>query len=312
MLGILVILIIITTIVLLVSIFFSIRHYVFVKQRLDRIIMPFLSASRKGARRKDDVIVKAYLFVAKSVLQRFNMLTKDTVKAHTKRVANAGFLSKNALIVYLSTQLLSVLFFALFGVLLTIVWPKAHAWPFYMRGALVLFMAWFGYRLPDFVLNQLAKRYRTLLRNSILDFFDLFLICVEAGFGNDKALERVSAELAAIHPALSEQMRVLIVELRILPSRYAAWENLAERTGLTEITTITQIIKQSELLGTSVAQALRTQIDMFRSERLGRVEQKAMRLPTLLTLPLVLFIFPALMLVILGPAIIRATQIFHS
>ncbi len=293
--------------------FYQMRRYILFKQRLDKISAPFASnLTEAESLSNQDRFQKSYLLNARRILNYFNVLTVDKTHVFTKRLANAGWLSRNALVVFFSLQFISIFGGLFLGLGLVVLIPWLDSKPWVVKSLVVLFLTWLGYRFPEWYLSRLTQRYRTRLRRSILDFLDLFLICIEAGFSNDKALGRVSVELETLHPELMEQVRILITELSILPNRRLAWENFAERTGIDESKVTAQIINQSEQLGSSISQALRAQIEMFRSERLGFVEQRAMRLPTLLTLPLVLFIFPALMLVILGPAILKAIQVFNK
>lgn len=291
--------------------FHELKFYLLLKQRLDRVLSPFMVIlNREDQVTKESHRKKTYLSFARIILNQLHVLTAETTKLYTKRLANAGWLSRNALIIFMSFRVLSF-FLALFlGIVLILLVPWISSQMAILRLLLVIIMLLLGFKIPDWYLKNRTKKFRIALRRSVMDFMDLFLICIEAGFSNDKALTRVNAELRLLHPELTEQVNVLITELSILPERRQAWENFAERTGVEEIKIIVQIINQSEQLGTSIGQALRGQVEMFRSERLGLVEQKAMRLPTLLTLPLVIFILPALLLVILGPAVLKALEIF--
>src|SRR5579885_3412291 len=308
--GILILLMVMTGL-LLISIH-NMRRFVLLRQRIEKIASPFYRGAREMMPSKQERMKKKYITSAKQILNYMNVLTAETTKEFTKKLSNAGWLSKNALIVFLSILLISIFAGIFFGFALILFVPSISGKPFILRAILLVLLMWLGYRLPEWYLSRKTKSYRAVLRKSILEFMDLYLICIEAGFSNDKSIERISNELMLLHPALCEQMKILSTELRILPNRRDAWDNFADRTGIDETKVVAQIIKQSEQLGASISQALRAQVEMFRSERLSYVEHKAMRLPILLTLPLVLFIFPALLLVILGPAIIRAMEVFGS
>ena len=301
----------ILTLLLLYLSIVSMRRYVTIKQRVEKISSSYATVERDIKSHKHEFIRK-YIIIARDILDHLHILTGETITTLNKRLANAGWLSKNALIVFLSIQMIAIFGSIFLGFLLILFVPPIASKPFVVRCILVILLMWLGYRLPEFYLSRSIKSYSIKLRRSILEFLDLFLICIEAGFGNDKALSRISNELALLHPELSEQVRILITELNLFSDRSKAWDNFAERTGLEEVRVIVQIIQQSERLGTSIAQALRAQVEMFRTERLNYVEHKAMRLPTLLTLPLVFFIFPTLLMVILGPAILKAIEILGS
>ena len=304
----------ITMICLLAFTIYYMKRYVVLKQRVDKISAPFIRSQvgDEDAESKQDALKKQYVVIAKRMLNFFNLLTVGTTKTFSKRLANAGWLSKNALVIFLSMQVISLFTMVFLGIMMIFFVPFFVKFSLLVKGIIIIVFLYIGYRFPEWYLARKTKAYRIRLRRSILEFFELFLICIEAGFGNDKALERIYSELINLHPELCEQVNLLITELRILPSRNVAWDNFSERTGLDEIKILVQIIKQSEKLGASMGQALRAQIDMFRSERLSQIEHKAMRLPTLLTLPLVGFIFPTLLLVILGPAILKAMAAFSG
>jgi len=296
--------------VLVLVTIYQVRRYIILKQRLDRLISPYAREEDEHVLSKQDVLKKKYFIFARKLLNHFNLLTADSTKILIKRLANAGWLTRNALITFLNFQIISLFTGLFLAITLNYSVPFMIRQPFFIRIAGMMFIVWLGYRIPETYLSSRIKAYRKKLRRSILDFFDLFLICVEAGYGNDKALERVTLEFSKLHPQLCEQANLLMTELRILPNRYVAWDNFADRTGVEEIKVIVQIIKQSEKLGASMGQALRAQMEMLRSERLSLVERKAMRLPTLLTIPLVLFMFPSLLIVLVGPAIISVMEAF--
>ena len=133
---------------------------------------------------------------------------------------------------------------------------------------------------------------------------DLLVICVEAGIGLDQALLRVSQELALAHPVLSEELRQVNFEMRVGKTRLEAMRELARRTGLDDIKALVAMLIQTERFGTSVAQSLRVHSDELRIKRRQRAEEQAAKTTVKMVPALVFFIFPALMVVILGPAII--------
>ena len=133
---------------------------------------------------------------------------------------------------------------------------------------------------------------------------DLLVICVEAGMGLDSAINRVAQETKFSSPALSDELHFMNLELRAGKSRQDALRNLSLRTNLEEITSLTTLLVQTDRFGTSMADALRVYSESFRTQRYQKAEEAAAKLPVKLVFPLVLFIFPALMVVILGPAAI--------
>ncbi len=161
-----------------------------------------------------------------------------------------------------------------------------------------------GYLGPDIWLTSRVKARQRLLRRALPDGLDLLVICVEAGIGLDQALLRVSEELALAHPVLSDELRQVNFEMRVGKTRLDAMRELARRTGLDDIKALVSMLIQTERFGTSVAQSLRIHSDELRMKRRQRAEEQAAKTTVKMVPALVFFIFPALMVVILGPAII--------
>jgi tight adherence protein C len=161
-----------------------------------------------------------------------------------------------------------------------------------------------GYLLPDMWLAWRVRARQRLLRRGLPDGLDLLVICVEAGIGLDQALLRVSEELVIAHPELSEELRQVNFEMRVGKTRLDAMRELARRTGLDDIKALVSMLIQTERFGTSVAQSLRVHSDDLRMKRRQRAEEMAAKTTVKMVPVLVFCIFPALMVVILGPAII--------
>jgi tight adherence protein C len=161
-----------------------------------------------------------------------------------------------------------------------------------------------GYLLPDMWLTWRVRARQRLLRRALPDGLDLLVICVEAGLGLDQALLRVAQELNVAHPELSEELQLVNLEMRVGKTRLDAMRELARRTGLDDIKALVSMLIQTERFGTSVAQSLRVHSDDLRMKRRQRAEEMAAKTTVKMVPALVFFIFPALMVVILGPAII--------
>jgi tight adherence protein C len=142
------------------------------------------------------------------------------------------------------------------------------------------------------------------LRRGLPDALDLLVICVEAGLGLDQAMMRVSQELKVVHRELSEELQLVNLEMRVGKSRIEALRELARRTGLDDIKALVAMLAQTERFGTSISQSLRVHSDDLRTRRRQRAEEMSAKTTVKMVPPLVLFIFPALMVVILGPAIL--------
>jgi len=161
-----------------------------------------------------------------------------------------------------------------------------------------------GYLLPDMWLTWRVSVRQRKLRKALPDALDLLVICVEAGLGLDQALMKVSQDMKIAHPELSEELQFVNLEMRIGKTRIDALRELARRTGLDDIKSLVAMLIQTERFGTSIAQSLRVYSDDMRLKRRQRAEEMSAKTSVKMVPALVFFIFPALMVVILGPAII--------
>ena len=172
----------------------------------------------------------------------------------------------------------------------------------------LLFALVLGFVLPDLWLNRRIRQRKHRLRLSLPDALDLLVICVEAGLGLDQAILRVSQELKIVHPELSEELRIVNLEMRVGKSRLDALRSLSERTGVDDIKALVAMLVQTERFGTSIAKSLRVHSDTLRTKRRQRAEEAAAKTPVKMVPVLVFFIFPALLVVILGPAVITLSR----
>jgi len=161
-----------------------------------------------------------------------------------------------------------------------------------------------GYLIPDMWLTWRVSVRQHKLRKALPDALDLLVICVEAGLGLDQALMKVSQDMRISHKELSEELQLVNMQMRIGKTRIDALRELAQRTGLADVKTLVAMLIQTERFGTSVAQSLRVYSDDMRLKRRQRAEEMSAKTSVKMVPPLVFFIFPALMVVILGPAII--------
>lgn len=169
---------------------------------------------------------------------------------------------------------------------------------------LTLLAAIIGYLLPGAWLSWRVRARQHRLRRALPDCLDLLVICVEAGLGLDQALMKVAQEMRVTHPELSEELHLVNLEMRIGKGRLDALRELARRTGLEDIKSLVAMLIQTERFGTSVAQSLRVYSDDLRIKRRQRAEEMSAKTTVKMVPPLVIFIFPALMVVILGPAVL--------
>jgi tight adherence protein C len=166
-----------------------------------------------------------------------------------------------------------------------------------------------GYYLPNVVLSRLVFLRQREIFESFPDAADLLMVCVEAGLGLDAALVKVTEEMRLKSEALAEELHLLNLELRAGSSRDKALRNLAQRTGVEEVQSFATMLIQADRFGTSIGDSLRVFSDMLRTKRRMRAEEMAAKIPLKLLFPMVLCIFPALLLVLLGPAFIQVYRI---
>ncbi len=169
-----------------------------------------------------------------------------------------------------------------------------------------------GFLVPDFWLGKLIKKRQENIKRGLPDVLDMLVICVEAGLSLDQATARTSTELNHAQPELSDELGVVALEQRAGTPRGEAWKRLADRTGVDAVRNLVSTLIQSEQFGTSIAKTLRVHADTLRTKRVQEIEEKAAKLSVKLLFPLVLFIFPCLFIVILGPAAISMQESFKG
>ncbi len=165
-----------------------------------------------------------------------------------------------------------------------------------------------GYFLPTLVLTHLVGTRQKKIKEGLPDALDLMVVCVEAGQGLNAAIKRVSDDLTLSHPVLAKELGMVNLEIGAGLEREAALRNLAERTGVEDVASLTSMLIQADRFGTSLAQSLKVQSETLRTTRRQRLEELAAKTPVKLVFPLLLFIFPALIVVIIGPAAIRIME----
>lgn len=231
----------------------------------------------------------------------------EDYSASRLKFLRAGIRQENALSVHWGVKIfLAVLFPAAFLLLRTIVLTALN---YQVSMALTVLCALLGLYLPDIYLSRKAEERRTKILESLPDALDLMVICVEAGMGLDSAINKVAQELKIGSPELSDELQLMNLELRAGKQRTDALKNLALRTHLDEISSLTTLLVQTDKFGTSMAEALRVYSESYRTQRYQRAEEIAAKLPVKMVIPLLLCIFPSLFLVILGPAAINIYRV---
>ncbi len=240
------------------------------------------------------------------VLEKLGQANKPKDQAETSRLrqtlVSAGHRNPRAPIIFLGTKLLLMLIgvgiFSLFGGELTKDKPMS-----YFIGGMVG-SAMVGFYAPQLWLSTAVQKRKERIIDGFPDALDLMVVCVEAGLGLDQAIARVGEEISIGHKDLGEEFQILSLELRAGLTREQSLRNLNQRTDVEEIRSLVALLIQTDRFGTSIGQALRVHSDSMRMNRRLKAEEMAAKLPVKLMGPLILCIFPALLIVIMGPGVI--------
>lgn len=167
-----------------------------------------------------------------------------------------------------------------------------------------------GYYLPDMVIRSRTSNRQQEMQQALPDLIDLLVICTESGLGMDAAINRVAKEAVGSSVALAEEFHLVALEIRAGAGRTTALKNMALRTNLEDLNGFVSMLVQADKFGTSLAESLRIQSDLMRVKRMQRAEEIAAKVPVKMLIPLIFFIFPALMIVLIGPAFLQIGQVF--
>ncbi len=240
----------------------------------------------------------------RSLVQRLNLLRSKTTSKMSDKLARAGWRSRDSVVVFLFCKLsLPFLFGAAAYICITLL--KLFTLPPLAQSLAPFVGVALGAYAPDIVLKNAIQKREKAITKGLPDTLDLLVICAEAGLSLDAALTRVSNEMARSCPEVADEFGLTAVELGFLPERRKALENLARRADLGSIRGIVTTLLQTEKYGTPLANSLRVLSSEFRNERMMRAEEKAARLPAILTVPMIIFILPTLLIVLIGPGILR-------
>jgi tight adherence protein C len=244
---------------------------------------------------------KAYMKQVVDQLQLGKWLGAENAKS---RLTMAGWRGPQAEVGFLFFRLVSPIGFLAGSIFYAfVVWETDQ--PFFVKLVICLIGAFFGIKLPEIMIkNQILKRQQSM-RRAFPDALDLMLICVESGMSIEQAFRRVSQEIGSQSVPMAEELSLTTAELSFLQDRRLAFENLATRTGLPGVKSVCQALVQAERYGTPLGQALRVLSQESREERMLAAEKKAASLPPKLTVPMILFFLPVLLIVILVPAAIQ-------
>ena len=238
----------------------------------------------------------------KAILTSLSLLQDSQVKAAQIKLLQAGIRSKEYAVAVIFGRLVlpivcgGPMLYLVYGTDIFEKWSPLKAYGL-VAGSFIL-----AYKAPDLFLNNKIKKRSDAIRKGLPDALDLLVICAEAGLTVDSAFARVARELGKAYPELGDEFTLTAIELGFLSERRQAFENLATRVKLDAVKGVVTTMIQTEKYGTPLASALRVLSAEFRNERMMRAEEKAARLPAIMTIPLIMFILPTLFIVILGPA----------
>lgn len=234
---------------------------------------------------------------------RLSVSDDEQLAALRKRLLQAGYRDRNAVEIYSALRTVGALVFALLAFLA--VATKPLVW--IVGAALVGAAA--GYYLPAILVTNKLQKRQTELMKAFPDALDLLVSCVEAGLGLDAAFRRVSEEMEGAAPDLTRELQLVTAEVNAGVPRPEALKHLSDRTGLDDVTALVNVLVQAERFGTSVARALRVHSEHVRTKRMQRAEEKAAQVSPKLTVAMIIFILPCLIIILIGPALINVKNI---
>jgi tight adherence protein C len=238
----------------------------------------------------------------KGTLEGMKVLQESQVKAIQQLLAQAGFRNKELAVAVIFARMVLPIALGFVGVV-AIYWLDMFPdWGSMKRFFAFAVLVILGYKGPELFLKNRSKKRTDAIRKGLPDALDLLVICAEAGLTVDAAFNRVARELGRAYPELGDEFALTAIELSFLTERRHAFENFAYRVDLDAVRGVVTTMIQTERYGTPLASALRVLSAEFRNERMMRAEEKAARLPAIMTVPLIMFILPVLFIVILGPA----------
>ncbi len=248
----------------------------------------------------------------RQMLSKLQVLQEDQIKAAQQKLAQAGIRRKElAVVVIFSRLVLPIILGGSVALWLYGLGGLAD-WTPMKRFGVFAALTILGYKAADIYVGNLVTKRTDAIRKGLPDALDLLVICAEAGLTVDTSFNRVAKELGRGYPELGDEFALTAIELGFLTERRMAFENLAYRVNLASIKGVVTTMIQTEKYGTPLASALRVLSAEFRNERMMRAEEKAARLPAIMTVPLILFILPTLFIVILGPAACAIGDAFNK
>jgi len=270
-------------------------------------LMAQTSKKRQSLTRRSETTDKI-----KDSLEGMKVLQESQVKMVQQKLAQAGFRNKELAVIIIFARMILPIVFGLLGIAMfywTDMFPDWGSTKRFMGFAGLVIL---GYKGPELYLGNISAKRTAAIQKGLPDALDLLVICAEAGLTVDAAFNRVARELGRAYPELGDEFALTAIELAFLTERRQAFENFAYRVDLDAVRGVVTTMIQTERYGTPLASALRVLSAEFRNERMMRAEEKAARLPAIMTVPLIMFILPVLFIVILGPAACSIADAFSG
>ena len=246
----------------------------------------------------------------KETLSSLKVLQDSQLKIIQQKLAQAGIRKKELAFAVLFMRMVLPIVLGLIMALVMFVFNAFPEWSAFKKVIAFGAALGLGYKGPEIYIGNLIGKRTAAVRKGLPDALDLLVICAEAGLTVDAAFNRVARELGRAYPELGDEFALTSIEMSFLTERRHAFENLAYRVNLESVKGVVTTMIQTERYGTPLSSALRVLSAEFRNERMMRAEEKAARLPAIMTVPLILFILPVLFVVILGPAACQISDSF--
>ena len=262
------------------------------------------NVSRKGAR------FNGGMTFVKLMVHKMQLMGSKHAKDLKMQLAQAGYRRRDDMMIFLFFKAsLPLIFGVIFGLLIFGFESKIT---FTMKLLICLIGVFGGYYAPSIFVKNMKQKRSHLIQKGVPDALDLLVICAQAGLSLEAALKRVSSEMEQAYPELADELSLTAVELGFLPKRSEALINLNKRVDLQQVRSLVSTLMQTEKYGTPLSQSLTVLASEYRNERMMKAEEKAARLPAILTLPMIVFILPPLFIVLLAPGIINAIDSFRQ
>ncbi|MBY0319873.1 MAG: type II secretion system F family protein [Reyranella sp.] len=263
--------------------------------------------SEQGAAAAKASTKETSLGLMRQIADRLNLLRGSAADQTTRKLRRAGFLSRDASVVYVFIKLALPL---ALGFLMTLLASSGLLGvPEDMNLLVGMGAVLSGFIMPEVYLKNVSARRRETLNYVLPEGLDLLTICVEAGLSIDAAFRRVAKEMQSSMPELAAEFEQTAIELTYLPDRQQALENMAERSDSPSVAALVNALRQTEKYGTPLANSLRILSQEFRQTRVSKAEEKGARMPALMTVPLMVFILPTLITVLIAPAILQVINL---